>query len=206
MDYSPWGCQRVRHDRVTEHACVPSAPSLHRVAQRMRCMPRAIRLLSGTSRIQAKLPISTPTCASCTNSHHAYLDSMVLHQPTWASMHSDPRLALAAPFVNMRVPHSCVIYPSMGAEGTHFELSPRIEQTETDSPSGCRKFCTNYPGHCTAIHPVAEGTSLEMSFGVIFGEPFPPAQSNQTANSVDGCLSITDICQLLTVNTPASAV
>ena len=102
--------------------------------------------------------------------------------------------------------HSCVIYPSMGAEGTHFELSPRIEQTETDSPSGCRKFCTNYPGHCTTIHPVAEGTSLEMSLGVIFGEPFPPAQSNQTANSVDGCLSITDICQLLTMNTPASAV
>ena len=39
--------------------------------------------------------------------------------------------------------------------------------------NGCRKFCTNSPGHCPTIHPVAEGTSLEMSLGVIVGEPFP---------------------------------
>ena len=130
--YSPWGCQRVRHDQVmsTHGAILTLTPQ--RVAQRVRCMPRAICLLSGTSRIQAKLPISTPICAACTNSHHACLGSMVLHQPTWASMHSDLRLALVAPFMSMRVPPSCMIYPSRGAEGTHFELSPRVEQTETD--------------------------------------------------------------------------
>ena len=45
------------------HAILTLIPQ--RVAQRRRCMPRATHLVSGTSRIQAKQPISTPTCAAC---------------------------------------------------------------------------------------------------------------------------------------------
>ena len=111
-------------------------------------------------RFEPSSPSLHPPVLLVTNSHHAYLGSMVLHQPTRTSMHSDLRLALASPFMRMRVPHSCVIYPSMGKEGTHFELPPRVEQAETDSPSGCKKFCTNSPGHCTTIRPSSGGRHI----------------------------------------------